>query len=76
MRGSITGLNKKIGCGFILGENGCQAYFDLASLGETDIRALSMGTAVEYQDHFAHERLRATGIKVIPNSQSERRTGT
>lgn len=76
MRGSITGLNKKLGCGFILGENGCQTYFDLSSLGETNIRALSIGTAVEYQEHFGHERLRAAGIKVIPNSQSEPRTGT
>jgi hypothetical protein len=54
MRGSITGLNKKLGCGFILGENGSQAYFDLSSLEGTDILVLSIGTAVEYQEHFAH----------------------
>ena len=76
MRGSITGLNKKLGCGFILGENGREAYFDLSSLGGMDIRALSIGTAVEYQEHFRHERLRAASVKVIPNSQSEPRTGT
>jgi hypothetical protein len=27
MRGSVTRLNKKLGCGFILGEAGCEACF-------------------------------------------------
>ncbi len=76
MRGSITGLNKKLGCGFILGEDGCQAYFDLSSLEGTDIRALSIGTAVEYQEHFGHERLRAARVKVITNPQSESASGS
>jgi hypothetical protein len=39
MRGSITRLNKKLGCGFILAEDGCEAYF-LSSLDGLDIRAL------------------------------------
>jgi cold shock CspA family protein len=76
MRGSITRLNEKIGCGFILGEDGCEAYFDLSSLEGIDIRALSIGKTVEYQEHFGHERLRAAGVKVIPNSQSESATGS
>jgi cold shock CspA family protein len=76
MRGSITGLNKNLGCGFILGENGRQAYFDLSSLEGTDIRALSIGTAVEYQEHFRHERLRAAMVKVTPNPQSESASGS
>ncbi len=71
MRGSVTRLNKKIGCGFILGEDGCEAYFDLSSLEGMDIRALSIGKAVEYQEHFGHERLRAASVKVLPNSRSE-----
>ncbi len=70
MRGSITRLNKKLGCGFILGEDGCEAYFDLASLEGTDIRALSIGKAVEYQEHFGHERLRATGVRITSDSAS------
>ncbi|MGA2301847.1 MAG: hypothetical protein ABSG77_14285 [Candidatus Acidiferrum sp.] len=76
MCGSVTRLNKKLGCGFILGEDGCEAYFDLSSLEGMDIRALSIGKAVEYQEHFGHERLRAAGIKVIPNSQSESAAGS
>jgi hypothetical protein len=36
-----------------------------------DIRALSIGKAVEYQEHFGHERLRAASVKVLLNSRSE-----
>jgi cold shock CspA family protein len=49
MRGSVTRLNKKIGCGFILSEGGSEAYFDLSSLEEIDIRVLSIGRTVEYE---------------------------
>jgi hypothetical protein len=35
-------LNKKLGCGSILGEDGREAYFDLSSLEEMDIRTLSI----------------------------------
>ncbi len=42
MRGSVARLNKKIGCGFILGENGLEAYFDLSSLEDINIQALSI----------------------------------
>jgi cold shock CspA family protein len=76
MRGSVTRLNKKLGCGFILGEDGCEAYFDLSSLEGIDIRVLSIGRAVEYQEHFGHERLRATRVKVIPNLRSESASGS
>jgi len=71
MRGSITRLSKKLGCGFILGEDGCEAYFDLSSLEGIDIRLLAIGKAVEYQEHFAHERLRAARIRIVPNPRSE-----
>ncbi len=71
MRGSVTRLNKKLGCGFILGEDGCEAYFDLSSLEGMEIRALSMGKAVDYQEHFGDERLRAASVKVLPNSRSD-----
>lgn len=76
MRGSITRLNKKIGCGFILGEDGCEAYFDVSSLEEIDIRALSIGDVVEYQEHFANERLRAAKVRVISNPRSKSASGT
>lgn len=71
MRGLVIRLNKNLGCGFILGEDGCEAYFDLSSLEGMDIRALSIGTAVEYQEHFGHERVWAASVKVLPNSRSE-----
>ncbi len=67
MRGSVTRLNEKLGCGFILGEDGLEAYFDLSSLEGVDIRALSIGRAVEYQEHFGHERLRAENVRVAAN---------
>src|SRR5713226_5270695 len=38
MRGSVTRLNKKIGCGFIPSEDGFEAYFDLSSLEGIDIQ--------------------------------------
>ena len=76
MRGSVTRLNEKLGCGFILGEDGCEAYFDLSSLDGVDIRALSIGKAVEYREHFGRERLRAASVKVIPNSQRESATAS
>ena len=76
MRGSVTRLNEKIGCGFILGEDDCEAYFDLSSLEGIDIRMLSVGKAVEYQEHFGHERLRAAKVKVMPNPRSESASGS
>jgi len=71
MRGSVIRLNKKLGCGFILGEHGYEAYFDLSSLDGTDIWALSIGKTVEYHERSGHERLRAVGVKIIPDSRSE-----
>lgn len=71
MRGSVTRLNKKLGCGFIRGEDGCEAYFDLSSLEGMDIQVLSIGKSVEYQEHFGQERLRAASVKVLPNSRSD-----
>ena len=76
MRGSVTRLNEKLGCGFILGKDGCEAYFDLSSLEGMDIGALSIGKAVEYQEHFGDERLRATRVKVLPNPRSESASGS
>ena len=71
MRGSVTRLNEKLGCGFILGEDGLEAYFDLSSLEGIGIRGLSIGRAVEYQEHFGHERLRAGNVRVAPNPQGK-----
>jgi cold shock CspA family protein len=76
MRGSVTRLNKKIGCGFILGEDGLEAYFDLSSLEGIDIQAISIGRTVEYQEHFGNERLRAVRVRVMPNPQSKSAVGS
>ncbi len=76
MQGSITRLNKKIGCGFIRGDDGFEAYFDVSSLQGIDIQALSIGKDVEYQEHFGHERLQATKITAIPNPRSKSATGS
>lgn len=76
MRGSITRLHRKIGCGFILGEDGCEAYFDLSSLEGIDIRGLSIGDAVEYEEHFGNERLRAPKVRVISNPRSKSASGS
>jgi len=71
MRGSITQLNKKKGCGFIRGEDDCEAYFDLSSLEGIDIRMLSVGDWVEYQENFGAERLRAARVSVVSHTRTE-----
>ena len=76
MRGSVTRLNKKIGCGFILGEDSFEACFDLSSLEGVDIHALVIGEVVEYQEQFGHERLRAARVRVISNLRSKSASGT
>ncbi len=67
MRGSVTRLNKKIGFGFIVGDDGLEASFDLSSLEGVDIETLCIGTKVEYQEHFACERLRAVKVRILSN---------
>jgi len=76
MRGSVTRLNKKIGCGFILGEDGLEASFDLSSLEAVDIEALFIGTKVEYEEHFASERLRAAKVRILSNPRSNSASGS
>ncbi len=70
MRGSITKLVKKRGCGFVLGEDGCEVYFDQASLDGVDLRALSIGEWVEYELHFGAERLRAARLRPLLGSRA------
>ena len=71
MRGSISRLSQKLGCGFILGQDGREACFDLSSLQGVDIRALSVGKTVEYEEHFENERLRAVRVRVMPTPSSK-----
>ena len=65
MRGSITRLLRKRGCGFILGEDGCEVYFDRSALNGSDIAGLSVGQWVEYELQYGLERLRGTNIKIL-----------
>jgi len=62
MRGSITQLHRKQGSGFILGEDGCEVYFDRSALNGSDIARLSVGQWVEYELQDGFDRLRATKI--------------
>jgi cold shock CspA family protein len=62
VRGSITQLSRKEGYGFILGEDGCEVYFDRSALNGSDIAGLSVGLWVEYEPQDGVERLRATNI--------------
>jgi hypothetical protein len=72
MRGSITELTKKQGYGNILGEDGSVLYFDRSSLDGLDIRNLSVGDWVEYQEEYWGARLRATRVKRLPGRHSQR----
>ena len=65
MRGSITQLFRKKGCGFILGEDGREAYFDRSGVNSSEIAALSVGQWIEYELQYGFERLRATNIKIL-----------
>jgi cold shock CspA family protein len=65
VRGSITQLLRKRGYGFILGEDGCEVYFDRASFGRLDISGLSIGLWVEYDIQYGFERMRAVNVKPL-----------
>jgi cold shock CspA family protein len=66
MRGSVTELMKNSGYGCILGEDGCMVYFDEKALDSSDIRALSIGAWVEYEEQSWGERIRADKVRLIP----------
>lgn len=65
MRGSITRLFRKQGCGFILGEDGYEVYFDRSALNGAEIAEVSVGQWVEYEVQYGFERLRGTAIKIL-----------
>lgn len=65
VRGSITGLLRKQGCGFILGEDGCEIYFDRSTLNGTEFVELSVGQWVEFDLQYGFERLRATNVRPL-----------
>jgi cold shock CspA family protein len=65
MRGSITRLLRNQGCGFILGEDGCEVYFDRSALYGFEIAGLSIGQWVQYELQYGFERLRGTNIRPL-----------
>ncbi len=65
MRGSVTELTNNQEYGRILGEDGCELYFDENSLDGVDIRALSAGDWVEYQEEYWGTRVRAVKVRPI-----------
>lgn len=65
MRGSVTELMNNRGYGRILGEDGCELYFDENSLDGVDIRTLSVGDWVEYQEEYWGTRVRAVKVRPI-----------
>ena len=69
MRGSITRLLRKQGCGFILGEDGCEVYFDQGGLNRLQMRELSVGQWVEYELAYGPDRLRAMDIRILRGEQ-------
>ena len=70
MRGSITGLLRKQGGGFVLGEDGCEIYFDRSALNGTEFAALSVGQWVEFELQYGFERLRAANIRPLQKERA------
>ena len=64
-RGSITQLLRNQRPGYILGEDGCLVAFDESSLQGLDLRELSVGDWVEYEELDPSEGRRASRIKPL-----------
>ena len=65
MRGSVTELMNDRGYGHILDEDGCELNFDENSLDSVEIRALSVGDWVEYQEQYWGSGVRAVKVRLI-----------
>jgi len=65
VRGSITRLMRKQGCGFILGEDGCEVYFDQSATKGLDVGRFFVGLWVEFDIQYGFERLRAVDIRLL-----------
>lgn len=69
MHGSVRKLQNSRGFGRILGENGRDLCFDETCLDALDLRALSIGDWVEYQEQYRAERVRAVKVRSIAGSR-------
>ena len=64
-RGWVRILIRSRGYGCILGEEGCELYFDENSIEPTDFRAISVGDQVEYEEQRWSEHVRAVNVRPI-----------
>jgi cold shock CspA family protein len=64
-RGSITQLVRNRRPGYILGEHGRMVEFDESSLQGLDLRELSVGDWVEYEESDPMKGRRASRIKPL-----------
>ena len=64
-RGSITQLLRNQDPGYILGRDGCLVAFDESSLQGLDLRELSVGDWVEYEELDLIEGRRASRIQPL-----------
>jgi hypothetical protein len=64
-RGSITQLVRNQRPGYILAEDGCLVAFDESSLQGLDLRELSVGDWVEYEELDPMEGRRASRIRPL-----------
>jgi hypothetical protein len=70
-KGSITQLLRNQRPGYILGEDGSLVAFDESSLQGLDIRELSVGDWVEYEELDTMQDRRASGIKPLIHRAEE-----
>ena len=66
IRGRITRLVKNQGYGFIVGEDGCEVYFEQTALKGLRIHSMWVGQQVEYAVRFGG-RDQAVEIAPLPN---------
>lgn len=65
MRGSITRVSRKNGCGCILAEDGKEVYFERSEAGSNAVAELRVGHWVEFELQYGFERPRAVNIKQL-----------
>ena len=65
MQGSVWQLEKEGGVGVILGEHGCEVFFNRPGLNGAGISELEVGQWVEYDLETGAGRLWAVNIKVL-----------
>jgi cold shock CspA family protein len=73
--GSITTLLSRERCGWILGEDGNEVYFDEKGLEGGEFSNLSVGKRVQFETDFAGERVHAVRIRVLGRNEEPKAVG-